>query len=78
MVTEPQGKVVKETEPQGKVLREKVFRLPPEEDAKLEKLIELAFEMGYITKPTFQHYAVFAINCTAEFLKTAYQRRKMR
>jgi len=53
-----------------------MFRLPAEEEAKLEKLIEFAHKMGSITKPSLQEFMVFAINCAYEHLKKEYTRHK--
>jgi len=39
-----------------------MFRLPAEEDAKLEKLIQFAYMMGCITKATLQDFMVLAVN----------------
>jgi len=56
----------------------KSFRLKPEEDAKLPKLIEYAYKAGYITKQSFQEFMVFALNCAHTRLKQEYEQRKGR
>ncbi len=49
-----------------------MFRLPTEEEPKLEKLIQLAYAMMHIKKPSLQRFMVFAIYCAADYLKTKY------
>lgn len=57
---------------------EKIFRLKPEEDEKLPKLIEYAHKAGYLTKPSFQEFMIFCINCTYTRLKDEYEQRRGR
>lgn len=59
-------------------VKEKMFRLKPEEDARLPKMIEYAYKAGYIAKPSFQEFMLFALNCTYTRLKDEYEARKGR
>lgn len=59
-------------------VKEKLFRLKPEEDARLPKLIEYAYTAGYIAKQSFQDYMVFCLNCGFTRLKDEYESRKGR
>jgi len=59
-------------------VREKMFRLKPEEDARLPKMIEYAYKAGYIAKPSFQEFMLFTLNCAYTRLKDDYEARKGR
>jgi hypothetical protein len=59
--------------PQGKEVVHS-FRITPDEDAKLTKLVEYAHESGYITKPNLSQYVIFVLNCTYKLL--AYDLRR--
>ena len=59
-------------------VKEKMFRLKPEEDAKLPSIIEYANKAGYIAKPSFQEFMLFALNCAYTRLKDEYEARKGR
>lgn len=56
----------------------KSFRLRPEEDGKLPKLIQYAHKAEYIEKPSFQEFMLFALNCAYARLKDEYEQRKGR
>lgn len=66
-----------EQAPQSREIQ-KIFRLLPEEDAQLPDLIQFAYKAGYITKPSFQEFMVFCINCAFTRLKGEYEARKGR
>lgn len=59
-------------------VKEKLFRLRPEEDARLPTLIKYAYQAGYIRKESFQDYMLFALNCAYTRLKDEYEQRKGR
>lgn len=59
-------------------VKDKIFRLKPEEDAKLPKLIEFAHKAGYLAKPSFQEYMMFCLNCAFTRLKEEYELRRGR
>lgn len=59
-------------------VKDKIFRLKPEEDAKLPRLIEYAHKAGYIEKQSFQEYMIFCLNCAYTRLKGEYETRKGR
>jgi len=67
---------VETTEPT--TVKEKIFRLRPEEDARLPKMIEYAYKAGYIAKPSFQEFMLFSLNCAFTRLKDDYEVRKGR
>ena len=71
------GKLMTTTEEKSTV-KEKLFRLKPEEDARLPKLIEYAQKAGYIKKASFQEFMIFAINCAYTRLKSEYEQTKGR
>lgn len=57
-------------------LKDKIFRLRPEDDAKLLDLIQLAHKMALIPKPSFQGFMEFAINRAYDYIKQEYERQR--
>lgn len=63
------------TETKPKV-KDKMFRLSEEDDARLPKLIEIAYRLGVIKKRSFQEYMIFALNCAYAHVKQEYEQMK--
>lgn len=67
------GETAEETKPK---VKDKMFRLSEEDDARLPKLVELAYRLGLIKKRSFQEYMIFALNCAYAHIKQEYEQVK--
>lgn len=55
---------------------QKIFRLSPDAEVKLNNLIVYAHKAGFINKPTLQEFVIFAIGCSELQLRQHYQNMK--
>ena len=49
--------------------KEKLFRLTPDDDARVNFLIQYAHQSGHIAKPSLQDFMVFSIQCADAVLQ---------
>lgn len=66
------------TQIQGKKVKEQLFRLLEDEEARVDKLIELCSLLGLIKKPTKQEFYVFSVDCADTILKETCKRMNAR
>lgn len=71
-VSEPGAKV------QGPKVKEQTFRLLEDEEARVDKLIEMCFLLGLIKKQTKQEFYVFSLNCASTFAEETYKQMNAR
>ncbi len=55
---------------------QKIFRLSPDAEVKVNLLIVYAHKAGFINKPTLQEFVIFAIGCSELQLRQHYQNMK--
>lgn len=56
--------------------KEKIFRLQPGEEERLNKLIVYAYKTKHITKPSLQEFMRFSIECTYLVLKQDWEEKQ--
>lgn len=49
--------------------KEKLFRLTPDDETRVNALIQYAYKSGFIPKPSLQEFMEFAIQCADSLLE---------
>lgn len=61
---------------QDQKTKEKLFGLTPDDNARVDYLIQYAYKSRHIAKPSLQDFMQFAIQCAASVIKQDWDERK--